>query len=64
MNVYEINLAIRGLQSLESDLCREWEKAQKASPYGVKASSILDELREVRRLADKFNQMHSKAVAA
>ena len=38
MNAYEINLAIRGLQSLESELCREWEIAQKARPYGAKAT--------------------------
>lgn len=63
MNAYEINLALRGLQSLESDLCRDWEIAQKRSPYGAKATSITDELREVRRLADKLNQMHREAAA-
>lgn len=63
MNAYEINLAIRGLQSLESELCREWEIAQKARPYGAKATGIFHELRELRSLADKLSNMHETAEA-
>lgn len=62
MNVYEINLALRGLQSLESELCRGWEKAQARSPFGALATSLTDELRQVRRLAEKLHQMHREAV--
>ena len=61
MNAYEINLALRGLQSLESELCRDWEMAQVRSPFGALATSITHELREVRRLADKLSQMHREA---
>lgn len=61
MNAYEINLTLRGLQSLESDMCREWEKAQETSPYGAKATSIFHELRELRHLADKLEQMRREA---
>lgn len=57
MNAYEINMVLRGLNSLETDMCREWEKAQKASPYGCKATSIFDELRVLRELADKLAVM-------
>lgn len=61
MTAYEINLALRGLQSLESELCRDWEKAQGRSPFGVLATSLTHELREVRRLAEKLSQMHREA---
>jgi hypothetical protein len=61
MNAEEINLAIRGLRSLESELCRGWREAQKAHPYGARATWIAKEMKQVRDLADKLHQMHSKA---
>jgi hypothetical protein len=61
MNAEEINLAIRGLQSLESDLSRGWEEAQKAHPYGARATWIAKELKQVLELTDKLHQMHSGA---
>lgn len=61
MNAYEINLALRGLQCLESELSAQWEKAQKAHPYGAKANWCAEELKEVRRLADKLAEMHKAA---
>ena len=64
MNAYEINLALRGLQSLETELSSEWEKAQKARPYGARATWIASELKQVRTLADKLHQMHAESVAA
>jgi hypothetical protein len=57
MNADEINLAIRGLQSLESDLSSGWEEAQKAHPYGARATWIAKELKQVRDLADKLNKI-------
>lgn len=61
MNAFEINLALCGLQCLESELCAQWEKAQKAHPYGAKASWCTEQLKEVRRLADKLAEMHKTA---
>lgn len=61
MNAYEINLALRGLQCLESELSAQWEKAQQARPYGAKATWCAEELKEVRRLADKLTEMQKVA---
>lgn len=56
LSEYEINLLGLGLQSLESDLCRQWERAQKAAPYGARATSLKDRLAVIRKLADKVSQ--------
>lgn len=61
MNAHEINLALRALRSLESEMARAWHQAQKSRPNGAMASSIGDELREVRKLADKLFDMYRAA---
>lgn len=61
MNNYEINLAIRALQSYELELSGDWEKAQKSRPYGSRATGMLEELKQVRLLSAKLDQMHRTA---
>jgi hypothetical protein len=63
LNSYELNVLMRALNDHESVLSSEWEKAQKVRPYGARATSLVDELREVRRLADVLHAEH-RAVPA
>jgi hypothetical protein len=63
LNSYELNVLMRALNDHESVLSADWEKAQKARPYGARATQLTQELREVRRLADVLHA-ESHAVAA
>lgn len=50
LNTYEINVLLRALNDHEGSLSASWEKAQKARPYGARATFLLEELRQVRRI--------------
>jgi hypothetical protein len=64
LSQYELNILFRSMNDHESALMKDWERAQKASPFGARATSIVQELKELRRLADKLSAEYSALNAA
>jgi len=60
LNHYEMNILMQALGALETSMCAQWERAQKASPYGCQATSILHELAELRRVSELLNTEYHK----
>ncbi len=54
LSAYELNLLSRALNCLESNMSHNWQIAQKRCPYGAMATSLSDEMKEVRKLADRL----------
>lgn len=60
LNHYELNILMQALGALETSMCAQWERAHKASPFGAQATSILDELKELRRVSERLNTEYHK----
>jgi hypothetical protein len=64
LNHYELNILMSALGALETSMCAQWERAQKASPYGSLATSVLHELAELRRVSELVNAEYHKPTDA
>jgi hypothetical protein len=63
LNHYEVNVLLAALNDRESVLSRDWEHAQKKSPYGAQATSLVHELTELRRISSVLQSAYSKSLA-